>query len=131
MRTEQAGSPSRRSAIIRLEGRHGMSIFSRFFKSQPNSQEGIDVRGVRVIPTKCPTCGKVGDFPYTPEAHAFVGVMQLDAKTFLHVLECPYCTAGMLLCIRDGRLMSIEPFKDDPPSDVFEAVKRTRTKLGI
>ena len=108
-----------------------MPIFDRFFKSRSRGEEGVDVRGVPVIPTKCPTCGMVGDFHFDAKKHEFFGVFELDSKTHLHVLECPYCTAGMLLCIRDGRLMGIEPFKDDPPSDVLAAVARTRAKLGM
>ena len=108
-----------------------MSIFDRFFKSQSHGQKGVDVRGVSVIPTKCPTCGEVGDFPYDPDKHDFYSAFELDKKTHLHVLECPYCKAGMLLCIRDGRFMGIEPFQDDPPTSVFDAVARTRSKLGM
>jgi hypothetical protein len=73
----------------------------------------------------------VGDFPYDLDKHDFFGLIELDKRTHLHVLECPYCTAGMLLCIRDGRLMGIEPFKDNPPTDMLKAVARTRAKLGI
>lgn len=108
-----------------------MSIFDRFFKPGARGQEGIDVTGISVIPTKCPTCGKVGDFQYDPAKHNFFAVVELDKNTQLHALECPYCTAGMLLCIQNGRLMAIEPFKDEPPTDVLQAVARTRAKLGL
>lgn len=108
-----------------------MSIFDRFFKSQSRGQEGIDLRGISVIPTKCPTCGQVGDFHLDPKKHDFVGMFQLDEKTYLHNLECPYCQAGMMLCIRDGRLLGIEPFKDDSPGDMFAAVSRARKKFGL
>ncbi len=105
-----------------------MPIFDRFFR--PRGQAGIGVQETSVIPTKCPTCGKAGHFPIDPEKHVS-GLFKLDSKTHLHILECQYCTAGMLLCIRDGHLMGIEPFEDDPPSDVLAAVARTRAKLGM
>lgn len=108
-----------------------MSIFERFFKSGSRGSEGVDVTGVKVIPMKCPTCGKIGDFTYDPQKHDFFAIVELDKNTHLHPLECPYCTAGMLLCIRNSRLMGIEPFKDDPPTDMLKAVARTRAKLGL
>ena len=108
-----------------------MSIFDRFFKSRPRTKDGIDVTGVRTIPTKCPTCGEVGEFQYDINKHDFFGVFEIDKQTHLHVLECPYCKAGMLLCIRNGRSMGIEPFKDYPPTDMLDAVARARKKLGV
>ena len=108
-----------------------MSIFDRFFKSGSRTKHGIDVTGVSIIPTKCPTCGQVGDFQYDITKHDFFGVVEIDKDTHFHVLECPYCMAGMLLCIRKGRLMGIEPFKDDQPADMLAAVGRARKKLGI
>ena len=107
-----------------------MSIYNRFFKSKSQDKHNIDITAVSVIPTKCPTCGNVGDFQYDKEKHDFIGAIELDSKTYCHVLECPYCKAGMLLCIRDDRFMGIEPFNDDM-SDVPEAVSRTRKKLGL
>jgi hypothetical protein len=104
-----------------------MSIFDRFFKSG-RRPEGIDVRGVSVIPTKCPKCGMIGDFPFDPRKHDFVWAVQIDPKTHLHVLECPYCQAGMLLCIRDGRLLGIEGYSDDTPADLMQAVERARAR---
>lgn len=108
-----------------------MPIFDRLFKSQPRGQAGIGFRDVSVIPTKCPTCGKTAHLHFDAERHKVSGKFQLDNKTHLHTLECPYCTAGMLLCIRDGRLTGIEPFEEDPPTDVLSAVARTRAKLGM
>jgi hypothetical protein len=107
-----------------------MSIYERFFKSRQH-EAGPDLKGVRVIPTKCPVCGEVGEFDNLPEAHNMPWGFKLDEKTVALPLECAYCRAGMLLCIRDGRAMGIEPFKDDPPGDVLQAVARTRAKLGI
>ena len=106
-----------------------MPIFDRFFR--PRGQTGTGVQDAPVIPTKCPTCGKAGHFHFDAEKHEISGLFKLDSKTHLHILECPNCTAGMLLCIRDGRLMGIEPFEDDPPTDVLAAVARTRAKLGM
>src|SRR5215203_5187903 len=108
-----------------------MPIFDRLFKSQPRGKAGTGVRAVPVIPAKCPTCGKAGDLHFDAEKHDASGMFELDSKTHLRTLECPHCTAGMLLCIRDGRLTGIEPFEDDPPSDVLAAVARTRAKLGM
>jgi len=93
-----------------------MPIFGRFFKSRS------------VLPTKCPMCGKVGEFRLDSEPS---GALALDSKTHVHVHECRYCTSGMLLCIRDGRLMGVEPFTDDPPMDGLAALARTRAKLGL
>lgn len=97
-----------------------MPIFERFFRSRS-----------RVLPTKCPTCGKVSDFQFDTGKREIPGKFELDPKTHMRVLECPYCSAGMLLCIRDGRLIGIEPFTDDPPADVLAAVALTRAKLGL
>ena len=108
-----------------------MPIFDRLFKSQPRSQAGAGLRDFPVIPTKCPTCGKAGQFHFEAERHDISKRFELDSKTHLRALECPYCAAGMLLCIRDGRLTGIEPFDDDPPRDVLAAVARTRAKLGM
>ncbi len=87
--------------------------------------------GVTSSPPKCPACGgNVSDFILDP-GNIFV-IFGLDDGTQLRAFECPYCTAGMLLCVRGGRLMGIEPFKDDPPADdIFQAVARTRAKLGM
>lgn len=105
-----------------------MSIFSRFFKPGADRPQGVDVRGVQVIPTKCPFCGNIGDFPYDPKKHDFAWGFALDKDTHLHVLECPYCQAGMLLCIRDGRMLGIEGYKEDTPAELFEAVGRARAR---
>lgn len=105
-----------------------MSIFSRFFKSGGDKPSGVDVRGVRVIPTKCPMCGMVGDFPFEPDKHDFWAVAELDKKTHLHILECPYCQAGMLLCIRDGRMLGIEGYKDETPADMLAAIERAKAR---
>jgi hypothetical protein len=105
-----------------------VSIFSRFFKPAGQRPQGVDVRGVQVIPTTCPLCGSVGDFIFDPNKHDFVWAFELDKKTHLHVLECPYCTAGMLLCIRDGRMLGIEGYKDDTPADLMAAVGRARSR---
>jgi len=94
-----------------------MPVFDRFFRSRSH--------------VRCPTCGKVRDFRLDAERHELSGALALDSKTHLHVLECPYCTAGMLLCVRDGRLMGIEPFTDDPPMDILAALALTRAKLGM
>ena len=107
-----------------------MPFFERFFRSRSRGQEGLGAGDVPVISTKCPTCGKVGKVRLDAEKQEFLGEFKLDSKTHLHVHECPYCTTGMLLCSRDGRLMGIEPFTDDPPMDGLAALARTRAKLG-
>ena len=99
-----------------------MPFFDRFFRTG---------RGGSVIPAKCPMCGKVGKLRLDAETHELRSAFELDGKTHLHVRECPYCTAGMLLCTRDGRLISIESFTDDPPMDGLAALARTREKLGM
>ena len=107
-----------------------MSIYDRFFKNKGRADDGVDVTGVAVIPTKCPTCGMTGDFHIDPNKHDFFGIFEVDKNTHCHALECPYCKAGMLLCIRKSRLMGIEPFAEDM-SDVMQAVARTKKKLGL
>lgn len=99
-----------------------MAFFDRFFRS---------AGGGSVISAKCPMCGKAGKLRLDAEARELRGAFEPDGKTQLHVRECPCCTAGMLLCTRDGRLISIEPFTDDPPMDGLAALARTRAKLGM
>lgn len=106
-----------------------MSIYDRFFKNRGRTDKGVDVSGVKMIPTKCPTCGMTGDFPFDPGRHESFMVIRLDSKTDAHVLECPYCRAGMLLCIREARLVRIEPFKEDS-TDLLDAVARAQARLG-
>jgi predicted RNA-binding Zn-ribbon protein involved in translation (DUF1610 family) len=108
-----------------------MPFFERFFKSRALRQESIGAGGVPVIPTTCPTCGKVDKVSLDAGKHEFLSAFKLDSETHLQVHQCPYCTSGMLLCSRNGRLVGIEPFTDDPPMDGLAALARTRAKLGL
>lgn len=110
-----------------------MSIFSWLIGRKapsPAARPGpINVSGLSTIPVKCPTCGQVGDFRLDPNAHDFFGLFQVDPDTALHVLECPYCRAGMLLCLRGPQILFIEGYRDDSPVAMLDAVKRATARL--
>ncbi len=105
-----------------------MSIINRILNPKTRRPDGVDVRGVAIIPTQCPLCGNTGDFRFDPNSHQFWSVVEIAPKTHLHVLECPYCKAGMLLCIRDGRMLGIEGYKDTGPPAMMAAVERARAR---
>ena len=90
----------------------------------------INVEGLISIPTKCPTCGEVGDFYLDPNKYNFFGILEFDKDTHGHILECPYCTAGMLLCIRKGNLITIEPFEDNSQASFAKAIESIKILLG-
>ena len=56
-------------------------------------------------------------------------VFKRDDVGVLIPAECPYCKIGMLVCIKDDKLMNIEPF-GDTPKELMSALELTIAKVA-
>ncbi|MDR4510065.1 MAG: hypothetical protein MRJ65_17830 [Candidatus Brocadiaceae bacterium] len=106
-----------------------MSIYDRFFKDKGDGGSNTDLSGLISIPTKCPACGEVGEFLLDISGHKKFTVLEIDKESHIHVLECPYCKAGMLLSIKRNKLIGIESFQDNDPQSLMIGILRSKDAI--
>jgi hypothetical protein len=94
--------------------------------NRPRATHPIKIGDLTTIPVKCPECGQVGEIHTKGASPSWW--MQLGPSTILIPAECPYCRIGMMICVKDNCLVSIEPF-DDTPEGLLSAIEETKRKL--
>jgi hypothetical protein len=105
-----------------------MSFLKNFFGKKKPAQmfEPQYLGGKTRVTLECPQCKALSDM-YLGDPRC-TWVLQREDVGVLIPAECPYCKIGMLVCIKDDKLMNIEPF-GDAPDELMSALERTTAKV--
>src|SRR5215471_9308460 len=108
--------------------REQMGLLKNLFKkrSTVSTFTPRDIRGQARIAIQCPKCRQESDI-YRGDPKC-TWIVRREGVGDMIPAECPYCKAGMLVCIKNDVLMNIEPFEDTPES-LFSAIEKTVSKV--
>ncbi len=107
-----------------------MSFLKNFFGNKKPAQifEPQYLGGKTRVALECPRCKELSDM-YLGDPRCNVVIQREDVGMMIPA-ECPYCKIGMLVCIKDDKLINIEPF-GDTSEELVSALQRTIAKVGV